>query len=63
MFDDGMTLVEVLMVIAIMGLALVLGATCWRGWKQARRLDDAVERIGVLVKQVRTESQRREQAL
>lgn len=56
--DRGLTLVEILVVIAILGLAMLVGTTNWQQWRQARRLEDEAGRIAALIHQARTEARR-----
>ncbi|MDQ0473531.1 GspH/FimT family pseudopilin [Labrys wisconsinensis] len=61
--DRGATLVELLVVLAILGLSATLGATGWLTWRNARALDDSAGRIVRLAGQARVEALRQGKAV
>lgn len=56
--DAGLTLVELLVLMAILGMALVLGSTSWLRWREARELTDTAAKVALLIKDARTEARR-----
>lgn len=56
--DAGLTLVEILVVVAILGLGLVLGSTSWVHWQESRRLANAAEKISLLLRDAKTQARK-----
>ncbi|MGO4339884.1 Tfp pilus assembly protein FimT/FimU [Labrys sp. KB_33_2] len=54
--DAGLSLIETLVLLAIVGMTLVLGATSWVHWREARRLSDYADKLTLLVNEARIQA-------